>query len=415
MEKSNYQTISNEIESKLFSYVKKFSFPRLAGTTGENKSVSQTIKTFEELGFTEQQILKQPFNFSTFYSEELIKIIGFLNIAIILILLLMKYLYPFLVIITIGIVTLTFFSMLKVLRHPEYRGFWEKHFGSYISATNVITKVPSKNNNNSSNLIISAHLDSKSQTFKTVWRVIFISLWEIGIILFIVFFAFFLIDLYFNIFKPILLFLEICTISTSIITILSIIMVFTIKTSNFSPGSLDNASGMSLVFELSSYFKANPLNNYNIWFCQFSAEEIGTMGSRVFLDLFEQELLNNRIYQINFDMVSCKNSEDRVEYIKSYGIIPKKKSSPLLISILDKIVQEEKIQIKGHTLLSGAHTDSLPFHLLNLETIDFSTPFASKYSHTKRDQPDKVNTHVLLNTFITVKKLVLRLDNIFDH
>ena len=104
MKKSDYQTISNEMESKLFSYVKKFSFPRLAGTTGEKKSVNQTIKTFKELGFTEQQILKQPFNFSTFYSEELIKIIGFLNIAIILILLLMKYLYPFLVIITIGIV-----------------------------------------------------------------------------------------------------------------------------------------------------------------------------------------------------------------------------------------------------------------------------------------------------------------------
>ncbi len=172
---------------------------------------------------------------------------------------------------------------------------------------------------------------------------------------------------------------------------------------------------MSLVFGLSSYFKANPLNNYNIWFYQFSAEEIGTMGSRVFLDLFKQELLNNQIYQINFDMVSCRNGENRVEYIKSYGIIPKKKSSSLLISILDEIFQEEKIEIKGHTLLSGAPTDSLPFHLLILETIDFSTPSASKCSHTKKDQPDKVNTHVLLNTFIIVKKLVLRLDNIFNH
>ncbi|MEJ2295838.1 MAG: M28 family peptidase, partial [Candidatus Lokiarchaeota archaeon] len=157
-----------------------------------------------------------------------------------------------------------------------------------------------------------------------------------------------------------------------------------------------------------------PLNNYNVWFCQFSAEEIGTMGSRVFLDAFKEELLKNQLYQINFDMVSCKDTEDRVEFIKSYGIIPKKTSSSYLISILDKINKEEAIQLKGHTLLSGAHTDSLPFHLLDLNTIDFSTPTASKYSHTKEDQPDKVNPHVLLETYLVVKSLVLHLDNPYN-
>lgn len=416
MKESYYPRMTNEIESKLIGYIKKFSFPRLAGTSGEKKAVNLTIETFKELGFTEEQILRQHFKFSTFYSEELMKIIGFMNIVIVLILMLMKYLYPFFVAITIGIIVIVFFSMLKVLRHPEYKGFWEKNFGSFIAATNIFTEIPSKyNTKNAPNLIISAHLDSKSQTFKTIWRIIFISVWEIGIMIFIVFITFFLMDLYLHIFTSIMLFFEIGTIITSILTIFSIIMVFVIKTGNLSSGSLDNASGMSLVFELCSYFKANPLNNYNIWFCQFSAEEIGTMGSRVFLDAFKEDLLKNQLYQVNFDMVSCKDAEDRVEYIKSYGIIPKKTSSSHLISILDKINKEATIKIKGHTFLSGAHTDSLPFHLLKLDTIDFSTPSASKYSHTKEDQPDKVNPHVLLETYLVVKSLVLEVDSIYKQ
>ena len=116
MKESYYPRMTNEIESKLIGYIKKFSFPRLAGTSGEKKAVNLTIETFKELGFTEEQILRQHFKFSTFYSEELMKIIGFMNIVIVLILMLMKYLYPFFVAITIGIIVIVFFSMLKEFR-----------------------------------------------------------------------------------------------------------------------------------------------------------------------------------------------------------------------------------------------------------------------------------------------------------
>lgn len=412
MKENYYYENFDDMESRLFDYVNKFSFPRLAGTDGEKKAVKMTINTFENLGFTKEQILTQNFKFSTFYSEELIKIIGLMNIIIIVVLLLIKYLFPFFVIIIIGIIIIIFFSMLKVLKHPELAGFWEKHFGSIVTATNIFIKVPAKNtlSNKTANLVVSAHLDSKSQTFKTVWRAIFISIWEIGIIIFIFLITFFLIDLYFNLFKSILLILEISTIIISCLVIFSIFMVFLIKTGNGSSGSLDNATGMSIIFELSSIFKNYPLNNYNIWLCQFSAEEIGTIGSRVFVDTFKDEFLHNRLYQINFDMVSCKNHENRVEYIKSYGILPRKKSSSLLISNINEIAEEEHIQIYGHTLLSGAHTDSVPFHLLKLETIDFSTPVAARYSHSNRDQPAKVNPSVLFETLIIAKKLILRLD-----
>jgi hypothetical protein len=402
----------NDIQTNIDNYITSFSFPRLAGTKGEEKAVALTNKTFKSIGYNEEEMILQNFKFSTFYSEELIKIIGFMNIIVILTLLFIKYLYPFFFVITIGISLIAFLSMFKVLKHPELKGFWERHFGTLISSTNVITKVQAKNlkQEEAGNLIVSAHLDSKSQTFKTVWRVIFFTIWEFGIILLIGLFTIFIIDLYFGVFKSILLILEISLIITSSFVIFSIIMIMIIKTGNVSAGSLDNATGMAVVFELSSHFKQNPLHNYNLWFCQFSAEEIGTMGSRFFVDNHKDMLIKDNVFQINFDMVSCKDHTIEVEFIKSYGILPKKISDPLLISFVHDIAKEKDLQVKGHTLLSGAHTDSVPFHQLNIKTIDFTTPLAAKYSHNILDQPDKVDIDVISKTFILVKDLILKLD-----
>ena len=66
----NNAMINRENQSKckeeLYNYVKKFNFPRLAGTEGEKKAVSLTSKTFEEIGFQNGQVVKEQFNFSSF-------------------------------------------------------------------------------------------------------------------------------------------------------------------------------------------------------------------------------------------------------------------------------------------------------------------------------------------------------------
>jgi len=399
-------------ETQLMEHIRNFSFPRLSGTDGEKKAINLTIQTFKNLGYKDQQINIQKFEFSTFYSEYLIKIIGIMNIIIVLTLLFIKYLYPFLVILTIIIISIIFLSMIRILTHPELKGFWEKYIGKFISSSNVYIKLNSNNNANKSkgNILISAHLDSKSQTFKTIWRVIFFSIWEFGIIIFVFLITSFLIDLYFNLFKTILIYLEISLIITSAIIVISILMILLIKTENESPGAIDNATGMSLVFELSSYFKMKPLNNFNIWFCQFSAEEIGTMGSRVFIDKYVDDFKQKELYQINFDMVSCKNHKKKVEFIKSYGIIRRKKTSDLLVSFIKDIGKENEIQIEGHTLLSGAHTDSVPFQLNDFTSINFATPSAAEYSHSREDTIDKVEPKVLYNTLILVINLICKLD-----
>ncbi|MFW9969712.1 MAG: M28 family peptidase [Candidatus Odinarchaeota archaeon] len=402
----------------LCNYVKKFSFPRLAGTQGEKKAVDFTIKTFKEIGFEVDQIKSQNFEFSTFYSKAMIKIIIFLNLIFVSIILLIRYLYRFLMFFTILILIIIFFSMLKVLRPPELKGFWEKYFGKFFTATNVFIKIPAINESSKrvGNIIVSAHLDSKSQTFKTFWRVILARIWLYSEIALFLSYVLFLIDYHWisEHFHPLITLLEIIILITTILTVISNLFLLLLRIGNNSRGSLDNATGMSIVFELSNFFKSHPLGNFNLWFCQFSAEEQGTMGSREFLDSYEDKFAKDYTYQINFDMVSAKNNKNNlIEFIKSYGIIPRKKISPLLSEYFIEIAKEEKIKYKGFHVSLGAHTDSIPFHLRKYDSIDITTREAAKYTHSSDDTPDKVDPQILLETCKLTQMLIVLLDKNF--
>jgi hypothetical protein len=403
-------------KQRIFKYVKDFSFPRLAGTEGEQKAVELVIKTFKEIGFSEDQIDNQRFEFSTFYSEVLIKIIAFMSMTIVSILLFIKYIYPFFTLAIILIIVVILLSVTNVLKHPEFHGFWENHFGKHISASNVFIRLNAKDLpfEKAGNIIVSAHLDSKSQTLKTIWRILFFTIWEIGAIVLPIAYIIFLVDLYFNVIRNIILIIEFGIIIASSLIILSNFMLLLIKTENKSPGALDNASGMAIIFELSSFFKDHSLHNFNLWFCQFSAEEIGTMGSRFFLDSLDNVFSKENTFQINFDMISGNNkNENQVEYVKSYGVMPSKKISVLLESCVQQAAKEENVYVKSFKILSGAHTDSIPFHLRKYDSVDFVTIKASKYSHSKEDTPDKVNSVTLNNTCKIVARMIINLDQKF--
>ncbi|MFX1444633.1 MAG: M28 family peptidase [Promethearchaeota archaeon] len=404
---------------KLFEYVKLFSFPRLAGTEGERKAVKLVSETFKKIGFQNEQITKQNFEFSNFYSTIFIKLMIVMNIFIISILLLVKYLYPFLILIIICIMFIILISTHRLFRHPELNCFWEKHFGKNISATNVFAKIPADTSSQRElgDIIVSAHLDSKSQTYQTIWRVLLFRIWMYFEIFFGICYFIFIIDyhefsIYFR--ETILIFEFFIGLSAALVILSNFFLLF-LNTENKSLGALDNASGMSIVFELSSFFKINPLNNFNIWFCQFSAEEIGTMGSRNFIDKYEYQFVKGKTFQINFDMVSAQNlKKNQVEFIKSYGLLPRKKISPILNDYIQESARLENININSFHVTVGAHTDSIPFHLRKFDSIDITTRSAAKYTHSREDVPEKVDPIILTEAYSLVRRIILLLDDQYD-
>lgn len=410
--------------SRLFSYVKKFSFPRLCGTQGEQKAVALAINTFHDIGFVKEQIETQTFEFSDFYSTTLIKLIMTISLTATLILALLLYIHPLFSLLSIAIMGMVIILILRGLKHPENIGFWGKYYGNILNATNVYVKIPAKNQGKklAGNIVLSAHLDSKSQTFKTVWRIIAYRIWLFaGIflgIIYIILLIYQVISLYFSfalfffVFLTNSIFLLNLVIWMLIILIsLSNIMLMFLNTHNKSPGALDNASGMAIVFELSSFFKDHNLEHYNLWLCQFSAEELGTMGSRIFVNKYEHLFEEGKSFQINFDLVSkYGHKKNRIEYLKSFGVFPRKKISPKLTDYLESAALKENIKIKGFHLSTGAHTDCVPFHLRGYEAIDFITRAAARYTHNKVDTPDKVDPQILLEACVIAQRTILMLD-----
>jgi len=311
---------------------------------------------------------------------------------------------------------------LKKKVNPE---FWGKYFGNKITATNVYVKIPASriHENKAGNIVISAHLDTKSQSYRTFWRIIAFNLWLFGTFAFIILFLLHL--LYdFNILKDqgIILALETFEITIicipiliiSFVIILSNCMLLTLRTDNLSTGALDNASGMAIVFELSRYFRNNPLNNFNIWFVQFSAEELGTMGSRIFLKENELYFKKNPFFHFNFDMVSClPDKHNRIEFVESYGVHPRSNMTENVKSYLMKVANNKDIILKSLKALVGAHTDSIPFRSKKLDAIDIVTFAATKYAHTKEDTPDKVDPSILRKACILIQRTLMLMDRTF--
>ena len=100
----------------------------------------------------------------------------------------------------------------------------------------------------------------------------------------------------------------------------------------------------------------------------------------------------------------------QLEYLDSYGLFPRKKSSPLLTKIVSEVAQEENIKLHNFHISVGAHTDSIPFHLRKYDILNFTTRSAAIYSHSKEDTPDKVDLQILKETYRIVMKSIIRLD-----
>jgi len=427
--KTNSKVIQEDSfnEERLYEYIKTFNFPRLAGTEGEEKAVELTVKTFKNLGFNKEDIIQEAFQFSDFYSTTLIKLIAMITCVFLLAFLLFSYIEILISLFILGVLSLIVLLILRGLKAPENPGFWGKYYGEIFDATNVFVKVSAKNipKSKAGNILISAHLDSKSQNIKTKWRVNIYRIFLFGGISFSLFtiakaiwYLLVMVFIFSIKLRPWILAGLIMDfglwLSAGFVIIANLFLMF-LSTQNKSPGALDNATGMSIVFELSSFFRTHPLNNFNIWFCQFSAEELGTMGSRIFLNNHEHLFSKEKVFQFNIDMISCKNCKhNRIEYVKSYGIIPKKELTPILSNYLEKAARKRNIDIYGIHFLTGAHTDSLPFHARKFNAIDLGSISASKWAHTPEDSADKVDPKILKDTCVLLKNALLEIDADFQ-
>ncbi len=144
-------------------------------------------------------------------------------------------------------------------------------------------------------------------------------------------------------------------------------------------GADDNASGVAGLLEIARYFAKNDETEpYNILFIAFSAEELGLLGSRHFVE--EPTLpLESIHFMLNFDMIGRYNEQLAVI---GYG------TSPSWPGIFDRVDARSLRIHRGHDGSGGS--DQTSFYRKDIPVLFFHTGGHPEY-HRPGDTPDKIN------------------------
>ncbi len=165
-------------------------------------------------------------------------------------------------------------------------------------------------------------------------------------------------------------------------------------------GADDNASGVASLLYLAEYLKNSKLKNNNYLFLAFSAEELGLVGSKKFIEN-PSFGLQNANYMLNMDMVGRLNDE-KVLAINGAG------TSPTWKDELSKITVNG---IKIKTTDSGVGpSDHTSFYLKDMPVLHFFTGQHTDY-HKPSDDSELVNYEGIQDVSDFIAKLIENLDD----
>jgi len=189
--------------------------------------------------------------------------------------------------------------------------------------------------------------------------------------------------------------LETFILLTTIIEFGIIILIFLLIYDNKkSKGSIDNASGVSILLELMKILKRNPLKNYDIIFLWSGAEEWGLIGANRFLkkhrEEFEEIYDLDKSYAINVDMVGSY-----VGLLNKTGIFNKRLNRNLNDIIMASALKK-KIPIVSYDKLIRPGTDHISFKKFakktksKLQVACFHSSKDSRFIHSSKDTPKRI-------------------------
>ena len=146
-------------------------------------------------------------------------------------------------------------------------------------------------------------------------------------------------------------------------------------------GADDNASGTATIIELASQLSLSRYNKYNFLFIAFSAEELGLIGSKYFVEN-PTISLSSVNYMINLDMVGRLNDSTKTVTIGGYGTSPSWQS---MIGSVKKKVLQFRFDSSG-----TGPSDHTSFYRKDIPVLFFFTGLHTDY-HKPSDDAEKIN------------------------
>ena len=160
------------------------------------------------------------------------------------------------------------------------------------------------------------------------------------------------------------------------------------------PGANDNASGVSLLLNLASYYsKKTP--KYNLVFICFGAEEVGLLGSKYFvnnplINLDDVKLL------VNLDIVGT--GEDGIAIVNAFE---QEKATKIIGKINEKVKYFPKIKLRGQ----AQNSDHFWFSKKNVPALFIYTMGGVKAYHDPLD----IAKTLPLNKIEELQSLIIKL------
>jgi len=360
-------------EKEIRSELKKFSFPRLSGTEGEEKASDEIIKRIKNVN---QEPMVQEFNYSSFYSDWYPKIFA-LTLFFVALFLFMK---SYLVVVLFSLLIL----FLYVIKRRNVK------INENLKSKNVYVKL---NNNAKSNVILISHLDSKGESMTIRARIIFTWIFIFAFAFSILFHVLFLTlsNNVFGLFELILLF---------VLLYVSVSFLINLK-NNKTCGSLDNASGIVCVLNALKYFSEKPLERFNLFFLFTGAAERGTRGIRYFYEknhFFD----GNNTFFINFETIG------KQIYLFSKGMFKEKYKD--YVNYFKENIDSFNKDLITKIVSIGRSSDGYFLMRKKINGMVFCDLKSFKYAHTEKDTIDKVSSKTLKNVCDAAIKFIERVD-----
>jgi hypothetical protein len=145
------------------------------------------------------------------------------------------------------------------------------------------------------------------------------------------------------------------------------------------PGADDNASGTAALLELARRLAAHPLRR-SVLIVHFDAEELGLVGSGVFVD-HSPVPRQSIILMVNFDMVGRMRDRQLIADVAS--------TSDAMRTLVDSAANAVGLHVRFSSMTDG-RTDDARFKRIGIQTVSLFTGFHADY-HRATDVASRIN------------------------
>ncbi len=375
--------------SRVMTDIESLSVPRRAGSAGEKKAIEYLVNSLQEIGIPHTL---EEFSFSLFPAAVGVRFVLLILWVVLLAAVDIHESHP------VTSTVLFVFLLAGSIPGTRWNNFVERIFDFRVmrkKSANVVARLSPEETKG--RLVLMAHHDSKAQTFPLYIRFILYAAFFTGLagvsVLYFLFRIFGATDWILYLWIP-----------SMLLAIPMFLLLFNFS-SDRSPGSVDNATGLAVLLELARELKERGLKRIETVFVMTGAEEEGFAGAIRFIQEKVSDYNKHNTYFLNFDGLG---SPGGLILFSRHGVPPVRTGERLEMLLVD-CANEMNIPLHPGYLPANPCLDHIPVSHKGYRAATLTSSGMSRATmsiHTPWDSVENVDPERLRESFLLVSNLV---------